>query len=89
MKMLVFPFGRESYLSKSQGWGEEVATEVKQVETLMQYSKFAYLACGDQEVYEVSEAGMTLYEELKPKLKSWLMSQDKIKYQMSRQVTTW
>ena len=89
MKMLVFPFGRDSYVSKSQSWGASVATEIKQVEELMKHSQFAYLACGDQEVYKVSEEGLALYEELKPKLKAWIMSQDKEQYRMSREVTAW
>ena len=90
MKVLVFPFGRESYLTKSQHWGGEVAQEVKEVEALFEKSRFWYYACGNQEVYEVSEEGMELYEKLKPKLQEFLSSHtEKVKYEMARAVTTW
>lgn len=89
MKKLVFPFGIESYLNKSKSWGEEVRKEIEQVECILQHSEFAYFACGNQEVYEVKEEALFLYEDLKNKLKSWIVSKDKIKYQMARQVTTW
>ncbi len=90
MNVLVFPFGRESYLKKSQNWGSEVAQEMEEVEALFEKSRFWYYACGNQEVYEVSEEGMALYEKLKPKLKEFLSSHtEKVKYQMAREVTTW
>lgn len=89
MKALVFPGSREKYLTQAKSWGETVALEIKQVEELMKHCYFGYHACGNQEVYYIKDEGLSLYEELKPKLKSFLMSQDKTQYQMSRSVTAW
>lgn len=89
MKMLVFPGSRADYLTQSQGWSEKLAKEKAQVEELFQLSSFAYRACGNQEVYKVTDEGLALYEELKPMLKSWVMSQDPEQYRMSRMVTAW
>ena len=90
MKVLVFPFGRESFLKKSQKWGEEVAQEMKDVEELFAQSQFWYYACGNQEVYSISENGIHLYEKLKVKLKEFLHSHtEREKYEMAREVAIW
>lgn len=89
MKALVFPGSREKYLAQSKSWGESVAVEIEQVEELMKHCYFGYHACGNQEVYYIKDEGLGLYEVLKPKLKSLLMSQDKTQYQMARSVTAW
>lgn len=87
--MLVFPFGRAAYVSKSQTWSDGVAKEVKEVEEIFSQSKFAYHACGNQEVYSIKEESIPLYDELKVKLKQAVMSQDKETYEMARHVTAW
>lgn len=89
LMLLVYPFGRQSYLNNRSEWDESVAREVEAVERAMEHSDFWYLACGSQEVYKVRDSGAAAFNELIPTLNRWVVSQVESQRRMAREVTTW
>lgn len=89
MQMLVFPFGYQSYVSQLDQFSQELTDDVNQINQLMTHSTFSNMACNDQEVYAVSQDQAPAFNALKLKLRSYLQSKDKLKYQLARTVDLW